>query len=344
MSDRARNDAATSTFERSVTSYPARRNYRPGVVYPPHVPGVVGAIDVHCHGHEGQQDPLTLAQLASENSMGGLLFKTIGPISGEYRPARVLRALQEQLARWSDQAKIAPTGTWAGYSVTADNRAPSIERLKAQLCEGIVAVWMPIFNHANSYYRVGAREIWLDPKADPNGHTPPMAWEEALKHGHYMLDEAGKLKPVYEDIVRVVADHGASLFFGHATHPEIWALAELVDKLGYRRAVIDHPFSPFIDLSVEQMKQLASAGIYLNFTYDELSPLLGVDPKKMYEAIRAVGVHHVMLSSDAGEPLFPNSVECMRLIRGYMEAFGLSALELATVCNDNPAKIVGIAA
>ena len=86
---------------------------------------------------------------------------------------------------------------------------------------------------------------------------------------------------------------------------------------------------------------LARAGITLNFTYDELSPLLGVDPARMYDAIRAVGPEHVTLSSDAGEPLFPNSVECMRMMRAYMRAFGLTAEEVDLVSVTNPAKIVG---
>ena len=51
-------DNATPVGERCVTSYPARRAYRPGVVFPPKVPGVAGAIDIHCHAHEGQQDAL----------------------------------------------------------------------------------------------------------------------------------------------------------------------------------------------------------------------------------------------------------------------------------------------
>ncbi len=90
------------------------------------------------------------------------------------------------------------------------------------------------------------------------------------------------------------------------------------------------------------MVELAGVGITLNFTYDELSPLLGVDPARMYGAIRAVGVEHCTLSSDAGEPLFPNSVECIRLIRGYMEAFGLDEDELYQVCTVNPGKVVGL--
>jgi hypothetical protein len=253
-----------------------------------------------------------------------------------------VRGIQEELARWSDQTKIAPVKVWAGYGVTADNRPPSIERLREQLDLGVAGVWLPIFNHANTYNLVGAKTIWIDKNAGPGDHTTPMPWDEAVRLGHYMLDENGKLKPVYEEIVRVAADRDVALFFGHATHPEIYALTELVTKLNFKRAVIDHPFSPFIELSVAQMKELAAAGVYMNFTFDEISPLLGVDPQKMYAAIREIGVAQVTLSSDGGEPLFPHSVECMRLIRGFMEAFGLTPDELETVSARNPGKLVGV--
>src|SRR6185503_17845067 len=159
-------------------------------------------------------------------------------------------------------------------------------------------------------------------------------WDEALKVGHYLLDDHGKLKPEIKEIIRLLHDRGIPLFFGHATHSEIFALAEECQKIGHKQAVIDHPFSPFVNLSVGQMTQLGKAGIYLNFTYDELSPLLGVDPFDMYNAIRSIGTEHVTLSSDCGEPLFPNSVEGMRQICAYMEAFGLSKAEVRRVSCD----------
>jgi hypothetical protein len=90
------------------------------------------------------------------------------------------------------------------------------------------------------------------------------------------------------------------------------------------------------------MQHLAGRGITLNFTFDELSPLIGIDPAKMYAAIRAVGPEHCTLSSDAGEPLFPHSVECMRLISGYMAAFGIDAKEMRTMCTDNPARLLRV--
>ena len=74
----------------------------------------------------------------------------------------------------------------------------------------------------------------------------------------------------------------------------------------------------------------------------ELSPLLGIDPANMYKAIRTVGPEHCTLSSDAGEPLFPNSVESLRLLRGHMTAFGCTAEEIYTMCTTNPSFIVGL--
>lgn len=337
-------DPATPTAERCVTSYPARRKYRPGVIHPPHIPGIQGVIDIHCHAHEGQQDPLSLAKLASQNEMGGLLFKTVGPISsGDYRPGLVVKRVVEDLRRWSDAEHLKPTLCWAGYGITMDNRPPSLERLRRSIADGVVGIWLPVFNHANTLHKVGGRRVWWDRNADPADHSPPLSWDEALRCGYYMLDESGRLKPEIAEILRVVVDSDVSLFFGHATHPEIFEIAAFLGRFGFKRAVIDHPFSPFVDLSLAQMKQLTDAGIYLNFTYDELSPLLGVDPARMYQAIRHVGVDHVTLSSDAGEPLFPNSAECMRLVRSYMAAFGLNEQELAIVCCRNPARIVGLA-
>jgi hypothetical protein len=42
-----------------------------------------------------------------------------------------------------------------------------------------------------------------------------------------------------------------------------------------------------------------------------------------------------------GDPLFPNSVEAMRQLSGYMVAFGIAPEELDIMCIVNPAMIVG---
>ena len=51
---------------------------------------------------------------------------------------------------------------------------------------------------------------------------------------------------------------------------------------------------------------------------------------------------HDRVAADAGEPLFPNSVESLRLLRGYMSAFGCTEEEIYTMSTANPAFIVGL--
>ncbi len=335
----AKQTYATPTEQRSVTSYPARRGYAPGVVYAPAVSTVQDVIDIHCHAHANQQDALALAKFASQSGMKGILYKTI---TGGDDPAGEVRRVKQALDQWAQMEGITPIECWAGGLMAFDGNPPSVEWVTRQLDAGVIAIWFPVFNHANTLSKVGGKPIWWDAGAAPSDHTQPLPWDEALRVGHSLTGEDGQLKPVVLEILRVIADRDVAVCFGHATRTEIYQLAEEVSKLGITRGFIDHPFSPFVDLEIDEMAELGSAGLMLNFTYDELSPLLGIDPAKMYEAVRAVGVEHVTLSSDAGEPLFPNSVECMRLIRGYMEAFGLNAQELRTVSVDNPAHIVGL--
>jgi len=330
------NVVSTPTRERCVTSYAARTQYHPGEIRPPHIK-VKDAIDIHCHAHEGQQNPFDLAKRASKAEMKGLLFKSI---FGE-DPAESVRKVQEDVSRWAEQEDVEPVACWAGFVCGRQLAPVTAKAVREMIQAGVVAIWLPVFTHANTLNTVGTYRRFVA-GGNAAGWVGPLPWEEALKVGHTNLDENGELTSEVRDIVHICADKGVALFFGHATHKEIYKLAEEVDRVGLGRAVIDHPFSPFIDLSVKQMKELSQVGILFNFTYDELSPLLGVDPQLMCDAIREVGPEHCTLSSDAGEPLFPDSVEAMRLVRAYMEAFGLTGEELYTVCTLNPAKVVGL--
>jgi hypothetical protein len=339
---RANGTYATPSAQRSVTSYPARRGFSQGPVDPAlhSVIGVEDAIDIHCHAHEGQQDALGVAKLASMSGMRGILYKTI---IGRADSAGTVRRIKAELDAWAETTGVTPVDLWAGASVTEGFMSEiRPERCREVLESGVIALWMPNNTSANTLSIVGGKPRAWDKNADPGDHTPPLSWEDSLKYGHYLLDEAGKLKPEIDEIFRIAHDHDAAIFFGHPTKQEFTAMAELSAKIGFRRGVVDHPFSPFVDLSIEEMKQFASAGLWMNFTFDELSPLLGIDPARMYEAIQAAGADRCTLSSDAGEPLFPDTVESLRLLRGYMTAFGCTAAEIRTMSHENPAFIVGL--
>jgi len=97
---------------------------------------------------------------------------------------------------------------------------------------------------------------------------------------------------------------------------------------GFRRAFIDHPFSEVFEFDVPKMKRWADAGVRFALTWDELSPLLGVDTQDMVAAIRAIGPEHFMLSSDAGIPLLPQTVEAYRLLAAMLRAYGMTEVEM----------------
>ena len=330
-------EAASREVPRYLTSYFARRTYAEEVIRPPAVNRVREVIDIHCHAHDGQQDPLELAKYASANGMGGILYKSI---VGRARPAESVRKMQDELHRWCEAEHVEPIRAWAGYNIQAKKGMATPADVREQIEDGVVCIWMPTAQHANTIHKVGGRPIWWDKDADPHGNTDPLPWDQAVQKGYYLLDEHGRLKDGIREIFRIVADTGVAVSFAHATHPEQQAMGEEVQRLGIKRAFVDHPFSPFVELTVEEMRHYQSIGMYINFTFDEISPLLGVDPAHMYQAIRALDLNQVTLSSDCGEPLFPNSVEGMRLIRGYMRAFGLSDDEVRQVSVLNPRKIV----
>jgi hypothetical protein len=60
----------------------------------------------------------------------------------------------------------------------------------------------------------------------------------------------------------------------------------------------------------------------------------------MVEVIRAVGVEHCTVSSDAGTPLLPSSVEALRLLLTFLLTYGITETELRTMAVENPRKVV----
>src|SRR3972149_3675731 len=99
------------TRPRYLTSYEARWAFHDAIQHPPDVIGVEDAIDLHCHAHQGQQDPIDLARFASRSKMGGPLYKTLDTRA---KPMVKLREIQESLHRWADTEKLEPVRSWAG--------------------------------------------------------------------------------------------------------------------------------------------------------------------------------------------------------------------------------------
>lgn len=283
------------------------------------------AIDVHAHarGHD-EEDPLHAAQEASRAGMHSILFKSISP----GRPWEVARQVQDNLDRWAEQERLRPVKCLSAWVIGIPLKPVDFTEIKAAVEGGISGMWMPPVTSAWSMFRLGGRGVWFDKSRRYDEPVPPVAWEQAKKTGVYVLDDHGRLLPEIRDTVRLCADHGVSLSFGHLSPDEMEALAAETGAIGYTRAFIDHPFSEVFDLDIPKLKRWAAAGVRFALTWDELSPLLGVDPQDMVGAIREVGPEHFMLSSDAGIPLLPQTVEAYRLLAATLRAYGMTEPEM----------------
>src|SRR4026207_2315109 len=161
---------------RPVTSYPARRGFKQGPVDPSvdYVLGVEDSIDIHCHAHEGQQDALGVAKLASKSGMMGTLYKTI---VGRTAPAGTVSGVRSALESWCAEKGFTPVHLWPGSSVTQGflskiEPAWGARNLKA----GVVGLWMPDKPSANTLSSVGGKPSAWDKNADPKAHTEPLPW------------------------------------------------------------------------------------------------------------------------------------------------------------------------
>jgi Family of unknown function (DUF6282) len=297
------------------------------------------AIDVHAHARGGdEEDALHAAQAASRAGMKAILFKSITP----GKPWEVARQLQDEVDRWSEKEGLRPVQCLSAYIIGIPLKPIDFTQIKAAVEGGVKGVWMPPVTSAWSMARLGGRGVWFDAQRQVDEPVPPLAWDEARKTGIYVLDDHGRLLPAIRDTVRLVADRDVALSFGHLSPQEMDALAEEMVALGYRRAFIDHPFSEVFEFDVPKMRRWADAGVRFALTWDELSPLLGVDPQDMVAAIRAIGPEHFMLSSDAGIPLLPETVEAYRLLAATLRGYGMTEPEMRQLMTGSAQETVSL--
>src|SRR5262245_48998564 len=163
------------------------------------------AIDVHAHarGHD-EEEPLHAAQEASRAGMKAILFKSISP----GRPWEVARKIQEDVDRWAERENLRPVKCLSAWVVGIPLKPIDFAEIKAAVEGGIMGMWMPPVTSAWSIYRLGGRGVWFDKARRHDDPVAPVAWDQALKTGMYVLDDHGRLLPAIRDTVRLCADHG----------------------------------------------------------------------------------------------------------------------------------------
>jgi hypothetical protein len=196
---------------------------------------------------------------------------------------------------------------------------------------------------ARRVIQIGGRVMWL-PVLESAQHLEQargLPRDEARRQGIYVLN-GGRLIPEVVELVKIVADANVALSLGHLGPEEMMAVAEEIDKTGFKKGFVDHPFDPPLQLSEQNLYDLVRAGLSLNWTFFELSQWCGIDPRAMEYVTRKVGPDRVTLSSDAFCAAAPDSVEGMRLLVETFRLFGFNADEMRKMQCLNACRLLGV--
>ena len=280
-----------------------------------------GAVDMHIHSapdvYPRILNDVELGRQAKEMGMRAIVIKN----------HFVTTADRAQIA--TDQAEFPVYGGIAlNHSVGGVNQHAVDITLKL----GGKIVWLPTL-HARAFMS----------KKD---HVRNLAGQlgEGLE-GLYLLDDQGQLKPEVYPVLDLIAKADVILATGHVSIPEAQAVVREAAKRGVKKIVVTHPLASFVAYTLDDMKEMLDLGAtWLEHVYNDTTRQVGhpIKIKDLYDAIRAIGPEHSVMSTDAGQWLNPVPVQQMGIYIKDMLNLGLSEQEIRVMVSDNPARALGI--
>jgi hypothetical protein len=153
----------------------------------------------------------------------------------------------------------------------------------------------------------------------------------------------GALLPDVLRVITLIAKHNLVLATGHSTAVEGLMLLREGRRQGVSRMVVTHAMNAPIGMTVEQMKEAASLGAFIEFVG---STPVSPDAKERYDrfaaAIRQVGPEFCILSSDLGQATNPRPAEGFGAFLVAMQAHGFTAQDIDRMSRQNPARLLGL--
>ena len=270
-----------------------------------------GAIDIHVHAApdpyaERSQDARELVRLAKAFKMAGLVLK-----SHEY-PTQPLA--------WALADEAAPLRVFGGIALDHGVGGLNPEALRISLRMGARVVWMPTFDAA--HWRELNPGRW-------NSEDAPIR----------IVDDEGRLDPVCETLLDLIAEHDAVLASGHLSVEETLPLLRSAQTRGIRSVITHASFW----WPVEAQRQAAELGAMLEqcaiATYrDDGNAVF----EEIAEQVRQVGVEHVVMATDLGQAgNLPGPIGLAAWINRFLRA-GFSEDDVSRMLRENPATLLGI--
>jgi hypothetical protein len=163
--------------------------------------------------------------------------------------------------------------------------------------------------------------------------------EQEVKSGPIaVLDEDGQMLPEVRSVLRAIAKHDLVLATGHLGRDEIFAIVAAALDEGVRHIIITHPDYPTQNLSIEDQRDLAERGAWLERCF--APSYSGKVPwERMFERIHAVGPEHSFLATDLGQPDNPPIEDGLPLMADLLLEGGFTEEEIVTMAVTNTVRL-----
>lgn len=157
------------------------------------------------------------------------------------------------------------------------------------------------------------------------------------------ISRNGALLPQVNEVLRIIAQHHLILATGHSSAVEDLMLIRAGKSAGIQNIVVTHPMNAPVRMTIDQMKQAAALGAFLEFTYSgTLDPKEGTSIGDYAKAIRSVGTEHCILSSDLGQPGNPLHPDGWVAFFQELRAQGFTEPQIDQMAKANPAKLLSL--
>jgi hypothetical protein len=280
---------------------------------------LAGAIDGHIHSSPDtvprSQDDLELAGAAAAAGMRAIVLKN------HHLPTAGRAALVRKI--------VPEVQTIGSVSLNAAVGGLNPDAVRATLALDGRVVWLPT---------VSAENHLRHAKDTPPGAVQaPMIGTTPVP----VVDADGAPLPALLEVLDVIAEHDVALATGHLAAGEASTVLKIAHERGVRRMVVTHVDAPSTKMPIDMQLELAELGVKFE-RCQILHHIFGDPVQQVLEDVRAIGVEHNVVSTDAGLVAVPKAVEAFERFRTELEAAGMTEEEWRVMACDNPARLLAL--
>ena len=292
-----------------------------------------GAFDTHVHISPDvvprKIDDLTLAERFADHGLAGFLLKSHYTSTAE---------------RASVVSAAAPEGVRVLGAIALNRAVGGMNPVAVEIAarEGARTVWLPTVDSVNesgeeTQFPPGAKvPVWMELQRELR--AAGIAIEPVP-----VVDADGDVLPETRAVLRTIARHGLQLATGHLARDEIFAVVDAALEEGVRDIVITHPDFPSQSLSFDDQRALAERGALLERCFT--TPHTGKTTwEHVFDAIRATGAEHSVLSTDLGQTANPPVEDGLGLMVDRLLAAGFDEEEVHVMAVRNTRRAAGVGA